>query len=103
VCWQSTKFYESKVKYLEQELETKTQALLEDRRKSSAEVLSLRHKVAELEYSLQVSDGARTQLTQQAQDLEGFLKEARRQAHLHPQATVHCVRATGLQLTTCAS
>ncbi|GLI66334.1 hypothetical protein VaNZ11_010114, partial [Volvox africanus] len=78
---QDRRFWESKLKLLEDDLNAKNNLLLDDRRRASGEQLALRQKVAELEYSNQVSDNARKQLEAQLRELDGFLRDARKQAH----------------------
>ncbi|GIL74377.1 hypothetical protein Vretimale_2099 [Volvox reticuliferus] len=85
---QDRRFWESKLKLLEDELNAKNNALLEDKRRASGEQLALRQKVAELEYSNQVSVSARMQLEAQLRELDGFLRDARKQAHDLEQAKI---------------
>lgn len=47
-------------------------------RRSHAELLSLRQRLSELEYSHSVSEGARGRLETQLRELEGFLRDARK-------------------------
>ncbi|KXZ50697.1 hypothetical protein GPECTOR_15g381 [Gonium pectorale] len=74
---QERKYWEAKLKLLEEDLETRNAALLEEKRRSATEHLALRQRVSELEYGMGLAEGGRTRLEAQLREMEGFLREAR--------------------------
>lgn len=85
---QTVKFLESKVQYLEEELQRKTDALIQTQKHSTNETLSLRSKLSELEHTAQVSQVTRTQQLQRIKELEEFLAESRRRTKEAEEARV---------------
>lgn len=63
--------------YLESELSKRTDGLVEERRSSSREQLSLRQRIAELEHSAAAAEAARSAGAQRVTELETFLSESR--------------------------
>eukprot|EP00798_Chlamydomonas_sp_ICE-L_P024758 gene24758-10397_t len=84
----TSKFHMSKIKYLEEELQAKTQQLLDDHKTSSTELLSLRQRGNDMEHQLGVATAAKEQLTDRVQQLEGFLTDARTQARVAEEKLV---------------
>lgn len=77
-CLQTNRFHEQKIQYLEEELSSKTQALLDDRRRSSGDLLSLRQQLSEAQAAAAQAEAKAKNAQFRASQLEEFLTQARK-------------------------